>query len=151
MRSKKEANMTRVLLAILICVSLVSCATSRKLSTLPRLEDLTNTCDVYIIRKSTIFGSGLGYTVAMDYQDFVVLANGDYTKVKVASGPHVVTVKYPRQMFLGTAESPIEFDCKESNNIYIYMWPGLSVNLEILAEKEGAELVQKSNYIDLNR
>ena len=141
--------MTRMLLPILICAALASCATHGKLSTLPKLEDLTNACDVYVIRKSTIAGAALGYTVAMDHQDFVVLASGDYTKTKVAFGNHVVTAKYPRQMFLGTAETSLDFDCKASKNIYIFMWPVLSVNLEILSDEKGAELVRKSNYIDL--
>jgi hypothetical protein len=141
--------MSKVLLIILSYALLTGCATQGKLSTLPKLEDTTNACDTYIIRKSIFVGAALSYTVAMDHHDFVSMGSGDYTNIKVASGPHVVTVKYPRQMFLGTAESSLEFECKPGKKIYIHMYPGLSVGLELLSDEEGAELVKKSNYIDV--
>jgi hypothetical protein len=142
-------KMPKVLLLVLLCALLTGCPAKGKLSTLPKLTDSANSCDVFIIRESSMFGAGISYTAAMDHHDFVAMTSGDYTNIKVASGPHVITVKYPRQMFLGTAENSLEFDCKPGNKVYIYMSPGITVNLAILPDEKGAELVQKSNYIDV--
>jgi hypothetical protein len=146
---ERKSRMTRMVLLVAICAILAGCVTHGKLSTLPKIEDLSNVCGMYIIRESSFIGGGISYTVALDYQDFVAMASGDYTNIKVSSGPHIITVKYPRQMFLGTAETSLEVDCKSNTNTYLFMSPGFSVDLSVLSDKAGAKLVQESNYIDL--
>jgi len=141
---------TRVLFLFLILSVLSACASSGKLSTLPKVTDLSNACDAYIIREASIVGAALSYTVAIDHQNFVKMGSGDYTNIKTECGAHILAVKYPRQMFLGTAEKTIDFEFKENKKIYIQMSPGLSVKLEILPDEKGAEIVKKSKYIDVN-
>lgn len=142
--------MPRAMFMVLIFAVLSGCGAQGKLSTLPKVEDLSNACDVYIIRESSIVGAALSYTVAIDHQDFVAMGSGDYTNIKTTCGPHMITVKYPRQMFLGTAESSLDFDCKQGDKIYIQMSPGVSVKLAVLSKEEGAKVVQKSKFIDVN-
>lgn len=141
--------MTRILLLVVICAVSAGCASHGQLSTLPKLEASTKACDLYIIRKSSMFGAAISYTVALDHQDFVAMASGDYTNFKVSSGPHFITAKYPRQMFLGTAETSLEINCKLNEPIYVYMTPGISVGLSVLSAEEGAKLVRESKSIDL--
>ena len=115
--------MTRILLLLVICAVSAGCASHGQLSTLPKLDASTNACDLHIIRKSSMLGGGISYTV--------------------------ITAKYPRQMFLGTAETSLEINCKLNEPIYVYMKPGISVGLSVLSDEEGAKLVRESKSIDL--
>ena len=147
--------MSRILLMLVICVLSSGCAISEQfksrgqLSTLSKPEDLTRACDLFIIRNSAMFGAAIKYTVALDFQDFVVMTIGDSINVKLSPGPHIITAKYPRQMFLGTAESTLEINCQFNEPVYIYMTAGISVGLEVLSAEKGAELVRDSDPINL--
>lgn len=140
--------MLRVLLVIAILAALSGCA-GEQLSTPPKAEDLTTASDVYIIRKSSIVGSGLTYTIGVDHHDFVKLGSGQYVHIKADHGTHVLTVKYPKQAFVGTAEQSMEFECKHNNQVYLLIWPGLTVNMKALSMQEGAKLVKKYKQIIL--
>lgn len=141
--------MLRIMLLMTVCAALTGCATQGKLSTLPEVEDKSTACNVFIIRKSSMFGAAISYTIAIDHQDIVAITSGDYTKITVASGSHIITAKYPRQMFLGTAESSMGFECKPGKNTYILVSPGITVGLEVLSEGKGSSLIQTSEYVDL--
>ncbi|WP_155313841.1 hypothetical protein [Desulfosarcina ovata] len=141
--------MKKILIIFLFIIATIGCATQGQLSTLPKVKSQTTACDVFVIRKSTIYGGALIYTFGIDHQDIVALASGNYVTFKVDSGTHIASVKYPRQLFLGTAQSSLEFECISSNEVYIYLWPGLAVNMELLQEEEGSKLIQNAKLIDL--
>jgi len=143
--------MLRVLVLLMTVATLAGCATSIKLSSLPKVEDSSTACDVYIVRKSSLLGAGLRYKTALDQQDFMSIASGHYTNIKVDCGSHIITVKYPRQMFAGTAEAPLEFECTPNKKIYILMWPAVEVGLAVLSEEEGEKLVQESKHFDMGK
>ena len=92
--------MLRTLLVITVLAALSGCG-GGQLSSPPKPEDPTTASDVYVIRKSSIAGAAITYTIAINHQDFVKLGSGQYTHIKADLGPHVLTVKYPKQAFVG--------------------------------------------------
>lgn len=141
--------MRRVALLVMLCVMLAGCVTQGKLGTLPKVDDLTTACDVYVIRKSSIHGAALSFPVAIDHQDFVAMTDGHYTKIKVACGKHVITVKYPTLLFLSTTEQSMEFECKLGAKIYISFSTEPGEKWTVLSDEDGAKLVKKSKYIEV--
>lgn len=144
-----------LILIAFIILMLNGCAIKEQLkssgqwSTIQEPEDLLNSCELYIIRSSSIFGAAIRYTVAIDYQDLAVMTVGDSINVKLSPGPHIITAKYPRQLFLGTAESTLEINCQLKTPIYVYMTPGISVGLKKLSIEDGIELYRDSDIIPL--
>jgi hypothetical protein len=143
--------MLRIPLLIMFCVILAGCVTQGQLGTLPKVDDLTTACDVYIIRESSIHGAALSYPVAIDHQDFLAMTKGHYTHIKVACGSHVITVKYPTFLFLSTNEKSIEFECKSSKIIYVSFCMAPGGEWAVLSDEEGAKLVKESEYIDVKQ
>lgn len=118
-------------------------------SSVPKTDDLATASDVYIIRESNFVGSGLTYTVGLDHQDFLKIGSGQYVQIKADRGPHILSVKYPKQAFVGTVEKSMDFVCQPDKKVYLLMWPGFSVKMKELSVEEGAKLVSKYKRIDL--
>lgn len=143
--------MIRALSLIAIAFAVTGCISAGKLSTLPKLENPATACDVYVIRESTILGAALTYGLAIDQHDFVGIRNGQYTKIRVDRGAHVLTAKYPRQLFLGTAESSLSFEATTNRPVYLFVSPGIKVQLDELSEQQGASRVLEARFIDLDK
>ncbi len=142
-------NTLRMVVAMTLLAALTGCAAQGQLSSVPVVENPDAACDVYVIRKSAMFGAAISYVIGIDHNDLLKIASGYYVHVQVDGGSHVATVKYPRQGFLGTAESSLGFECAPNEKVYILVWPGFAVNMKLLSEQEGAKLVSKYKQVVL--
>ncbi|MBI9017549.1 MAG: hypothetical protein JEZ07_09850 [Phycisphaerae bacterium] len=142
--------MTRVIWLLVIFVSLTGCKQGQ-VGRPPRVENPATAGEFYVLREKTSMGAALPYTIGIDHQDYVVLTSGSYTNIQLDSGSHVLTVKYPRQAFLGTAEASMEFECEPNKKAYVLVGPKTmgGVKFGILPEGGGSVRAKSYKYIEV--
>lgn len=86
--------MVKRIIILLLLLSMIACARGQ-LSSLPPLSNPTDYAELVIFRKSKMIGGGASYNLLLDSQAFVSIRTGDYVRIKVNPGRHVLSAELP--------------------------------------------------------
>lgn len=85
--------MFRSIAIIFILFIVTGCATSGRIGDLPTITENQPSSSLVIIRVSSIVGGANSYYAALDGKDIFTLRSGEYTKFRIPSGEHYISVK----------------------------------------------------------
>ena len=97
---------------IIIFGILTGCATGR-IGTLPFVNDMENSSEIYILRGYNFISSSYSAYVSFDNNDILAIRNGQYTNFHAPTGDHLLGVRLP-----GMSNNTMKLSLNPKNKYY---------------------------------
>lgn len=140
--------MNRILTVGVLCTALFGCASSGRIGELPDITGGVSSSELVLIRPSNLIGAANSYYVSFDGKDVFSIRSGDYTKFRVPSGAHIVSVKCFGGWSPAWKEDGKQFVAAPNQSNYFEISPSLTcAKIVQIGGDEATKLLAASRFV----
>jgi len=122
-----------------------------QIATLPQVDAVENSAEIYIIRPSHFLGSAVSYKISLDDQDIVLLKNNSYTKFYAIPGSHNLSCR-SYQFLVGWVGDTHEFEFASKQKYVLLLNQNFGhFTFTMLEEPETQKYLKEAEPVLLNQ